>query len=50
MLCKLIQQQGAPVVDIDNFSGDPLEYHYFMEVFKEVVEKRIKDPRGRPTN
>ena len=50
MLCKLIQQQGAPVVDIDTFSGDPLEYHYFMEVFKEVVEKRIKDPRGRPTN
>ena len=49
MLCKLIQQQGAPEVDIDTFSGDPLEYHYFMEVFKEVVEKRIEDPRGRLT-
>ena len=47
MLCKLIQQQCAPEVDIDTFSGDPLEYHYFMEVFKEVVEKRIEDPRGR---
>ena len=35
MLCKLIQQEGAP--------------HYFMEVFKEVVEKKIEDPRGRLT-
>ena len=50
MLFKIIQQQGAPVVDIDTFSGDPLQYHCFMEVFKEVVEKRLKDPRGRPTN
>ena len=49
MLCQLIQQQGAPEVDIDTFSGDPLEYHYFMEVFKEVVERKIKDPRGRLT-
>ena len=49
MLCKLIQQQGAPEFDIDTFSGDHLEYHYFMEVFKEVVEKRIEDPRGRLT-
>ena len=48
MLCQLIQQ-GAPEFDIDTFSGDPLEYHYFMEVFKEVVEKRIEDPRGRLT-
>ena len=49
MLCKILQQQGAPEVDIDTFSGDRLEYHYFMEVFKEVVEKRIKNPRGRFT-
>ena len=41
--------QGAPEVDIDTFSGDPLEYHYFMEVFKEVVEEKIEDPRGRLT-
>ena len=49
MLCKLIQQQGAPEVDTDTFSGDPLEYHYFMGVFKEVVEKKIEDQRGRLT-
>ena len=35
MLCKLMQQQGAP--------------DYFMEVFKEVVEEKIEDPRGRLT-
>ena len=49
MLCQLLKQQGAPEVEIDVFSGDPLEYHYFMEIFKEVVEKRIEDPRGRLT-
>ena len=49
MLCQLLKQQGAPEVDIDVFSGDPLEYHYFMETFKKVVEKRTEDPRGRLT-
>ena len=47
MLCQLPKQQGAPEVDFDVSLGDPLEYHYFMEIFKEVVEKRIEDPRGR---
>ena len=49
MLCKLIQQKGATEVDIDNFWGNPLEYHYLISVFEEVVEKRIEDPRGRLT-
>ena len=49
MLCKLIQRQGASEDDIDIFSGDPLEYHYFMEVFKGVVEKKIENPRERLT-
>ena len=44
--CQLLIQQGAPEVDIDIFSGDPLEYHYFREIFNEVVENRIEDPRG----
>ena len=48
-MCQLLKQQGAPEVEIDVFPGDPLEYHYFMEIFKEVVEKRIEDPRGRLT-
>ena len=40
---------GAPEDSIDTFPGDPLEYHSFMEVFKEVVEKKIEDARGRLT-
>ena len=30
-------------------TGDPIEYHYYMEVFMEVEEKRAKDTRGRLT-
>ena len=44
---KLIQLQGALEVDLDTFPGNPLEYYYLMEVFKEMVEKKIEDVRGR---
>ena len=47
MMSKLIRQQAAPDVDINIFSGDPVDYHYFIVVFEEVVEKKIDDPRGR---
>ena len=46
MLCQLLKQQWAPEVNINVFSGDPLEYHYFMEICKEVVVKRIETPVG----
>ena len=49
MICKLFQQQGAPEVEVDKFSGNPLEYQYFSIMFKEVVERKIKDPVGRLT-
>ena len=49
VLCKLLQQQAAPEVDIDCFDGNPLNYHYFMALFCEVVETKIEDPRGRLT-
>ena len=44
VLCKLLQQQAAPKVDIDCFDGNPLNYHYFMALFCEVVETKIEDP------
>ena len=47
MICKLSQQQGAPEVELDKFSGNPLEYQYFSTMFKEVVERKIRDPVGR---
>ena len=45
-LVKLLKVQTAPSVEIDSFSGDPLEYNYFMASFKEAVEQKVEDPRG----
>ena len=33
MLYQLLMQHGAPKVDIDVFSEDPLKYHYFIEIY-----------------
>ena len=44
MMSKLLRQQAALDVDIDIFSGEPVDYHYFIAVFEEVVEKKIDDP------
>ena len=49
IMSKLLRQQAAPEVDIVVFTGDPTEYHYFLTVFEEVVEKKIDDARGRLT-
>ena len=49
VLCKLLREQGAPVADLDVFTGNPLDYKYFMKSFEEVVEQRIVDSRGRLT-
>ena len=49
MMCKLLSQQAASEVDIDMFDGDSMEFHYFMAVFHEAVEKKIDDARGRLT-
>ena len=49
MMSKLLRQQAAPDVDIDIFTADPVDYHYFIAVFGEVVEKKIDDPQGRVT-
>ena len=49
MLCKLLKLHAAPDVDVELFNGNTLNYHYFMALFKEVVESKINDPRGRLT-
>ena len=46
-MSKEIRQQAAPDVDIDIFSGDTVNYQYFIAVFEEVIEKKIDNPRGR---
>ena len=49
MMSKLLRQQAAPDVNIDIFTGDPVDYHYFIAVFNDVVEKKIDGPQGRLT-
>ena len=52
MLCRLIKEQSAPDVGIEEFDGNPLNFSYFRSMFRETVEKKIDDPQGRltPTN
>ena len=46
--CFGLFQQKHGAQDVANvFSGNLLEYHYFMEIFRKVVEKRIVDHRRR---
>ena len=49
MLYQLVKEQSAPSVDIEVFDGNPLNYTYFRSMFREAVEKRIKDPQGKLT-
>ena len=44
VLCKLLQQQAVPEVDIDCFNGNPLNNLYFMTLFCEVPETKPEDP------
>ena len=44
MLCRLLKQQSASEVDTDCFDGNPLNYTYFMTIFREIVESKIEDP------
>ena len=43
----MIQQQAAPEVELECFDGSPLEYNHFADLFREVVEKWISEPKGR---
>ena len=48
-MIDLMQQQSAPKPDLDSFSDNPLEYLYFKANFQVIVEKSIRDQRGRLT-
>ena len=45
-LCHLVKKQSAPDIELDVLDGNPLDFHYFIKLFNEVVEKKIDDPRG----
>ena len=47
MLSKLLKQQAAPAVELEPFDGNPINYHYFITMFRQVVENTIDDGAGR---
>ena len=49
MMCKHVNEQSAPEIDIDVFGENPLAFHYFIAVFYEAIEKKIEDPHGKLT-
>ena len=48
-MIDMLRVQAAPKPDLDEFTGDPLEYLYFKANFREVVETAVNDQVGRLT-
>ena len=44
IMIKLLRQQAAPDVDINIFTSDPVDCHYFIAGFDKMVKKTIDDP------
>ena len=49
MISTLLRQQIVPGADFNIFTGDPVDFHYFIVVFDELVEKKIGNTQGRLT-
>ena len=47
IMCQVLKQQSALDIDIDIFSENPMDFHYFMAVFNVIVEKKVDNPRGK---
>ena len=45
-MCNLLKRQSVPDIDIDEFDSNPINYHYFIFIFKEVIESKTDDPQG----
>ena len=50
VLCHLLKQQSAPDVNINDFNRNLLKFKSPMTLFREVVESKIGDARGRLTH
>ena len=46
MICNLLKRQAVSDAGIGEFDGNPINYHYFIAIFKEVVESKIDHPWG----
>ena len=40
---------GILEVEIDKYSGNPLDYQYFASMLHQVMEKKVSDQPGRLT-
>ena len=49
MICNFLHYQGASEAEIDKIKRNPLEYQYFVSMFKQVVKRKVIDPKGRQT-
>ena len=47
VMLKMLKSSAAPVVEIDKFDGNLIDYHTFRAAFKETVESTEDDQRGR---
>ena len=48
-VAKLVALMSVPKLEIDKFSGDPLEYQTFVAIFNETIDSRIDDPQIKLT-
>ena len=46
-LSNIVKLQAAPEVEIDSFSGDPLEFTYFIKNFRDMIESTVDSQTGR---
>ena len=46
---EMLAMLNLPKLELDSFDGDPLQYHGFMSVFNDTVEKVVKDGTTRLT-
>ena len=46
-IIEMLQLSSAPGVDLDVFSGDPLDYEYFRASFRDAVESKVKEQRSK---
>ena len=45
-MCNLLKRHSVPDIDIDEFDSNLINYHYFIFIFKEVIESKTDDPQG----
>ena len=48
-MMQMVKLGSAPTVELDIFSGNPLDYEYFRATFKDVVEANVETQRSKLT-